>query len=181
MRGFCGYDTRLFAGEGRIIRYEGYGPGGSAVIVDCLSQDSERTVAEVRRVFAEHDGHLGAHGSVAYLFKQVGLMTYPPGTARNRVNGVAVEAGAEEIVAQADGSIAVLTDPVELNFVRSRLVRAGWPPATAGLTWRSSVRVPVTGEAAHSLVRLVAALEALDDVQSIYTNGEIPGEVLARV
>jgi YebC/PmpR family DNA-binding regulatory protein len=163
------------------VRYEGYGPGGAALMVDCLTDDRNRTVADVRHAFAACGGSLGASGSVAYLFNQVGLMNYPPGTDEDRLMAVALEAGAEDVLASADGSLEVLTDPLDFETVRARLMADGFAPPDAEITQRAAVSAPLQGEAAESMVQLLDMLEELDDVQDVYSNAEIPDEVLARV
>jgi transcriptional/translational regulatory protein YebC/TACO1 len=167
-------------GEGyESIRYEGYGPGGTAVLVDCLTDSRERSAAQVRRALREHGGALGAKGSVSYLFNPVGLMIYPPGTHEERLTRVALEAGAEEVVTNGDRSIEVLIDPIEFDTVQALLTSKGFIPATALVTERASTSVLLTGEAAVSMLRLLESLVDLDDTQSVYTNAEIPDEVLA--
>jgi len=163
------------------VRYEGYGPGGVAVMVDCLTDNRNRTVAEVRHIFSKYGGNLGAEGSVAYLFNQVGLLIYPPGTDEERLMEAALEAGAEDVVTNDDGSIEVITDPAEFESVQSRLTEQGLAPAEAQVTQRAATSTPLSGETAQSMVRLLEALEDLDDVQTVYSNAEIPDEVLARV
>jgi YebC/PmpR family DNA-binding regulatory protein len=163
------------------VRYEGYGPGGAALMVDCLTDNRDRTVADVRHAFAVCGGSLGASGSVAYLFNQVGLITYPPGTSEDRLMEVALEAGAEDVLASADGSLEVLTDPLDFETVRARLAADGFAPPDAQITQRAAVTAPLQGEAAESMVQLLDMLEELDDVQDVYSNAEIPNEVLARV
>ena len=163
------------------IRYEGYGPGGAAVMVDCLTDNRNRTVAEVRHAFTKYGGNLRAAGSVAYLFHQVGLMTYPTGTNEDRLMEVALEAGAEDVIANSDGSLEVLTDPVDFETVRATLSGGGFAPASAEITQRASTSAGLEGETAEMMVRLLETLEDLDDVQNVYSNAEIPDEVLARV
>jgi YebC/PmpR family DNA-binding regulatory protein len=163
------------------VRYEGYGPGGAALMVDCLTDNRNRTVAEVRHAFTRCGGNLGADGSVAYLFNQVGLMMYPPGTNVDRLMEVALEAGAEDVLANDDGSLEVLTDPLDYETVRARLMADGFAPAEGEITQRASTSAELEGDAAESMVRLLEMLEDLDDVQNVYSNAEIPDEVLARV
>jgi YebC/PmpR family DNA-binding regulatory protein len=163
------------------IRYEGYGPGGAALMVDCLTDDRSRTVAELRHAFSTWGGTLGASGSVAYLFNQVGLMTYPPGTNQDALMAAALQAGAEDVLASDDGSLEVLTDPLDFETVRVQLVADGFAPTDAQITQRASVPAPLQGEAAESMVHLLEMLEELDDVQDVYSNAEISDEVLARV
>jgi YebC/PmpR family DNA-binding regulatory protein len=163
------------------VRYEGYGPGGVAVMVDCLTDNRNRTAGEVRHAFASWGGNLGASGSVAYLFNQVGLMTYPSGTSEDRLMEVALQAGAEDVLAHPDGSIEVLTDPLDFETVRAQLHMDGFEPASAEITQRASTVVSLHGEVAETMVHLLEALDDLDDVQSVYSNAEVPDEVLARV
>jgi YebC/PmpR family DNA-binding regulatory protein len=163
------------------IRYEGYGPGGVAVMVDCVTDNGDRTVADLRRTFASCGGNLGACGSVAYLFNQVGLMTYPAGTSVDHLMESALQAGAEDVLAHPDGSLEVLTDPLDYETVRARLMADGFPPDTGEITQRASTHTPLDGAVAESMVHLYELLDDLDDVQSVYSNAEIPDEVLARV
>ena len=163
------------------VRYEGYGPGGVAVIVDCVTDNHKRTMSDVRSAFASCGGSLGAVGSVAYLFNQVGLMMYPSGTSEDRLMEVALEAGAEDVLAHADGSMEVLTDPLDYETVRARLMADGFAPSTSEITQRASSCTRLQGAAAESMVQLLDKLDNLDDVQNVYSNAEIPDEVLARV
>ena len=163
------------------VRYEGYGPGGAALMVDCLTDDHRRTGADVRHAFAEHGGALGASGSVEYLFNQVGLMMYPPGTDEDGLMAAALDAGAEDVVPNADGSLEVLTDPLDFETVRARLMADGFAPPDGEITHRAAVSVRLEGDAAEYMAQLLESLEDLDDVQDVYSNAEIPDEVLARV
>ena len=163
------------------VRYEGYGPGGAAVMVECVTDDRGRMGAKVRRTFVQYGGKLGANGSVSYLFNTVGLMTYPPGTDEERLMRVALEAGAEDVVPNADSSVEVLADPLEFEAVRAALTQGGFEPATAEVTERASTTLPLSGEAAVLMVQLLEALEELDEVRDVYSNVEISHEVLARV
>jgi len=152
-----------------------------AVIVDCLTDEPERAAAEVRDVFERFGGHLGAEGAVSYLFNRVGRIVYPAGTPVEDLEGKAFEAGAEDVVTNEDGSVEVLTDPIELNSVRESLVEAGLVPSEAEVTERAWAAAEVKGDTAHHTVRLLDALEHLDAVQNVYSNAEIPNEVLASV
>jgi YebC/PmpR family DNA-binding regulatory protein len=163
------------------IRYEGYGPGGAAVLIECITDDHERTRADLRRAFSEHGGHLGAAGSVSYLFNHVGLMTYPPGTDEERLIHAALEAGAEDVVPNSDHSIEVLADPMEFETVRAILTDRGFVPAAAEVTERASLTTPLSGEPAERMVRLLETLADLEDVRNVYSNVEISDEVLARI
>ena len=163
------------------VRYEGYGPGDSALLIDCVTADRVRTAAELRDLLAAHGGHLGAHDSVAYLFNEVGLLGFPPGTRREPLVGLAMEAGAEDVIVNDDGSLEVLTDPPDLGAVDASLSRAGFAATDAVVTQRASSRVELSGTMASELVALLAALATLAEVQSVYTNAEVSDEVLARV
>jgi len=162
------------------VRYEGYGPGGVAVMVKCLTDNRNRTVSDVRYAFSRYGGNLGADGSVGYLFNQVGLITFAPGLDEERVMEAALEAGAEDVIANDDGSIDVLTDPSEFEKVRDALVKAGFTPAEAEVTMRASTSTPLQGEQAKSMLAMLESLEDLDDVQDVYSNADLPDEVLAR-
>ena len=163
------------------VRYEGYGPGGAAVLVECLTSDRGRVGAEVRRAFVQHGGQLGADGSVSYLFNTVGLMTYPPGTDEERLIQAALEAGAEDVVANADTSVEVLADPLEFATVRAVLTDRGFAPSTAEVTRRAAMSLELSGDAAEAMVHLLETLEGLDEVRDVYSNVEISGDVLARI
>ena len=163
------------------VRYEGYGPGGAAVLIECITDDHNRTRADLRRAFSDHGGHLGAEGSVSYLFNHVGLMLYPPGTDEERLMHAALEAGAEDVVPNSDRSIEVLADPMEFETVRAILTDRGFAPAAAEVTERASLTTPLSGEPAERMVRLLEKLEGLHDVRNVYSNVEISDEVLARI
>ena len=163
------------------VRYEGYGPGDSAVLVDCLTGDPERTATAVRQVFLHHGGRPGAAGSVAYLFKEVGRLAYPASAGLGSRLGCVWEAGAEDVVVGPDGSVEVLTDPLEIDGVRSKLALLGHEAAAMEVTYRSSAKVALGAEDAARTVRLLRALERLDGVRSVYTNAENAGELLASV
>jgi transcriptional/translational regulatory protein YebC/TACO1 len=159
------------------IRCEAYGPGGAALIVDCRTDNRDFTIGQVRRVVVEHGGYLGARGSVSYLFNAVGQLIFPPGTNAGRVAGVALQAGAEDVI---PASLEVLTDPIDFDTVRAALQAAGFVPIRAQVTLRASISVPLDGAAAVAMLHLIEALKDLKDVENVYTNGEIPDEVLAR-
>ena len=164
-----------------MVRYEGYGPGGAAVLVECLTDDRSRIGAVIRRAFVQHGGQLGADGSVSYLFNTVGLLTYPPGTDEERLMQVALEAGAEDVVPSADTSVEVLADPLEFATVRAVLTHYGFAPVTAEVTRRAATSLELSGNDAEAMVQLLEALERLEDVQDVYSNVEISDEVLARL
>jgi transcriptional/translational regulatory protein YebC/TACO1 len=159
------------------IRCEAYGPGGAALIVDCRTGCPERTIAQLREVVRAHCGYLGARGSVSYLFNEVGRLVFPPGTHAARLAGVAVQAGAEDVI---PASLEVLTDPIDFETVRAALQAAGFAPLSAEVTLRASTTVPLQGDAAISMMHLIEALKDLKDVENVYTNAEIPDEVVAR-
>lgn len=158
------------------IRYEGYGPGGVAIIVDCMSDNRTRTVAEVRHAFTKHGGNLGADGSVGYLFNKSGVLSFPASAGEDKVMEAALEAGAEDVV--NDGDIEVLTAPDDFLKVKEAMEKAGLKAESAEITLRASTSVTVTGEAAEAVMELLEALEELDDVQTVYSNVDFPDEVL---
>jgi transcriptional/translational regulatory protein YebC/TACO1 len=168
-------------GRGQTVLYEGYGPGGAAVMVECITDDRGGVGAKVRRVFVQNGGRLGAAGSVSYLFNTVGLMAYPPGTDEERLMQVALEAGAEDVVPNADHSVEVLADPMDFDAVCAMLTHSGFAPASAEVTQRAATSLELSGEPAERMVQLLDALERLDEVRDVYSNVEISDEVLARV
>lgn len=151
--------------------YEGYGPGGAAIIVEALTEDSRRTAADVRRSLNQHGGHLGAKGSVAYLFNHVGLICFDGAVDVSQLMGAATEAGAEDVVANANGC-DVLTAPDDFAEVRDALVMQGFRPRFAEVTLRAAVTVRLTGADAARMSRLIGELDALDDVQRVYSNAD---------
>ena|SRR5688572_7586816 len=155
-------------------RYEGYGPGGAAVIVECLTDNRNRTVAEVRHTFSKHGGNLGTDGSVAFMFTRRGVLSYAPGADEDRIMEAALEAGAEDIAAQDDGSIEVLTTPQDFDSVCSAMETADLKPEQAELSLRPNSVTSLDDELAEKMLRLLDALEELDDVQNVYTNAEMP-------
>ena len=163
------------------ILYEGYGPGGVAVMVDCLTDNRNRTVADVRHAFTKFGGNLGADGSVAYLFNKVGLISFPAGADEDEVMEAAIEAGAEDVITNDDGSIDVLTDPADFEQVRDELTGEGVDAEVAEVTMRASVAATLGEKEASSMMKLLEMLEDLDDVQQVYSNAEIPDEILASL
>lgn len=155
------------------IRYEGYGPGGTAIMVDCMTDNRNRTVAEVRHAFNKHGGNLGTDGCVAYLFNEVGMLTFAPGSDEDRIMEVALEAGADDIINHDDGSLDVLTAPDTYQAVKDALEAAQLEPEEADVTMRSDVMIEVAGDDAVTTIKLLELLEDLDDVQSVYSNAEI--------
>ncbi|MEO0616951.1 MAG: YebC/PmpR family DNA-binding transcriptional regulator [Pseudomonadota bacterium] len=163
------------------IRYEGYGPGGTAVMVDCMTDNRNRTVAEVRHAFAKHGGNLGADGSVAYLFAHVGLLNYAAGSDEDAIMGVAIEAGAEDVIVSDDGAIEVLTTPAEFEQVRDAMLAAELEPESAEVTMRAETSASLDRGAAETMLKLLDVLEDLDDVQQVYSNADIADDILATL
>jgi YebC/PmpR family DNA-binding regulatory protein len=151
------------------VRYEGYGIGGAAVMVDCMTDNKTRTVADVRHAFTKHGGNLGTDGSVAFLFKHCGQLVFAPGTSEDKVMEAALDAGAEDVVTNEDGSIEVITAPIDFVTVRDGLQRTGLQPELAEVTMKPTTENVLSGEDAAKMQRLIDALEALDDVQDVYT------------
>jgi YebC/PmpR family DNA-binding regulatory protein len=151
------------------VRYEGYGIGGAAVMLTCMTDNKTRTVADVRHAFAKHGGNLGTDGSVAFLFKHCGQLVFAPGLSEGVVMEAAIEAGAEDVIANDDGSIEVITAPNDFVTVKDGLQRAGLKPELAEVTMKPAAENVLTGEDAAKMQRLLDALEALDDVQDVYT------------
>ena len=152
------------------IRYEGYGIGGAALIVDCMTDNRVRTVADVRHAFAKHGGNLGTEGSVAFLFRHCGQLLFAPGTSEEKVMEAALEAGAEDVVASDDGSIEVITRPNDFLAVKDKLEKSGLKAELAEVTMKATIEIALTGEDADKMHKLMDALEALDDVQEVYTS-----------
>jgi YebC/PmpR family DNA-binding regulatory protein len=163
------------------LTYEGYAPGGIAVLVEVMTDNRNRTVAEVRHAFSKRGGNLGTDGSVAYLFTRKGQLQFAPGVDEDRLMDAVLEAGGEDLVVSDDGSVEVTTPWEEFGAVRSVLEAAGFVAEDGEVTMVASTTVPVDAAGAESLMALVDALEDLDDVQNVYTNVEIPGEVLAAL
>jgi YebC/PmpR family DNA-binding regulatory protein len=158
------------------IRYEGYGPGGVAVIVDCLTDNRNRTVSEVRHAFTKNGGNLGAENSVAYLFSQRGVISFAPGVDENQVMEIALEAGADDVVNNDDGSVDVYTAPSEFSTVKDTMDHAHLKYADADVRWIAATEVTLDKEDAEKVQRIQDMLEDLDDVQNVYTNAIIPEE-----
>jgi YebC/PmpR family DNA-binding regulatory protein len=158
------------------VRYEGYGIGGAAIIVDCMTDNRVRTVAEVRHAFSKHGGNLGTEGSVAFQFRHCGQLVFAPGTNEDRVMEVALDAGADDVITGDDGSIEVLTAPADFETVKERLEAAGLKPEVAEVTMRAENTVELAGEDAQRMRKLLDALEDLDDVQEVYHNADLGDE-----
>ncbi|HEY0821240.1 MAG TPA: YebC/PmpR family DNA-binding transcriptional regulator, partial [Rhizobacter sp.] len=155
------------------IRYEGYGIGGAAVIIDCMTDNKVRTVAEVRHAFSKYGGNLGTEGSVAFQFKHCGQLVFAPGTSEDKVMEVALEAGADDVVTHDDGSLEVLSSPHDFEAVKKALETAGLKPEVAEVTMRAENTIDLTGEDAQRMQKLLDVLEDLDDAQEVYHNAVI--------
>ncbi len=159
-------------------RYEGYGPGGAAVMVDCMTDNRVRTVADVRHAFTKCSGNLGTDGSVSYLFSKNGVLSYAPGSDEDRIMAAALEAGAEDIVTNDDGSIEVLTTPDTFEHIKKAMTAVQIAPAHAEITMRASTSTTLSGEDARKMAKLLDMLEDLDDVQNVYSNADLPESVV---
>ncbi|MEK6591582.1 MAG: YebC/PmpR family DNA-binding transcriptional regulator [Pseudomonadota bacterium] len=151
------------------IRYEGYGIGGAAVMVDCMTDNRTRTVADVRHAFTKYGGNLGTDGSVAFLFRHCGQMVFAPGTDENRLMEAAIEAGAEDIATNDDGSMEVITGPNDFSAAKRALEKAGFKPELAEVTMKPTAEIVLAGDDAARMQKLLDALEAVDDVQDVFT------------
>lgn len=160
------------------IRYEGYGPGGIAVIVDCMTDNRNRTASEVRHAFTKHGGNLGTDGSVAYMFHEKGILSYAPGADEDAIMEVALDAGAEDVIGNDDGSIDVYAAPEDYADVLTEMTNAGLVPDHAEVTFAADLNTTLDKEGAAVLLRMVDFLEDLDDVQEVYTNADIPPEIM---
>ncbi len=164
------------------VRYEGYGPGGIAVMVDCMTNNRNRTVGEVRHAFTKHGGNLGTDGSVAYLFKKQGQITFAPVVDEERLIELALEANAEDVIINNDKSAEVMTSPENFIVIKERLIRAGMQPVQAEITMIASTNVAITDkETAEKVIELTDVLEDLDDVQSVYSNADISDDVMEQI
>ena len=155
------------------IRYEGYGIGGAAIIVDCMTDNRVRTVAEVRHAFSKYGGNMGTEGSVAFQFKHVGQFVFAPGTSEDKVMEVALEAGADDVITDDDGAIEVLCAPPEFETVKTALEGAGLKPEVAEVTMRAENTIELHGEDAQRMQKLLDVIEELDDTQAVFHNAEI--------
>ena len=162
------------------IRYEGYAPGGVAVLVDCLTDNKVRTVADVRHAFGKFGGNLGTDGSVAFMFRKLGVLSFAPGADEDGITTAAIEAGAEDVVVYPeDGSIDVLTVPEAFAGVRDAMAAAGFAADQGEVTWRADNEVAVEGEVAQQVAKLLDWLEDIDDVQDVYSNAELGEDAYA--
>jgi YebC/PmpR family DNA-binding regulatory protein len=163
------------------VRYEGYGPGGVAVMVVGLTDNRNRTVAEIRHAFSKFGGNLGADGAVAYLFTHTGLLRFPAGSDEGEIMKLAIEAGAADVVTNDDSSVDVLVDPNDFGGVKDAMTAAGLVPEQSEITMRASTSAALTVSEAETLFKLLDALDELDDVQQVYSNAEFPQELLEAV
>ena len=163
------------------VRYEGYGPGGAAVMVDCVTDNRNRTVAEVRHAFSKCGGNLGTGGSVAYIFTKVGLLSYTAGIDEDMLLEAALDAGADDVASHGDGSIDVLTSVDGFLDAKDSLRQAGYPPDEAAITLRAGTGIALDLQDAQTMLRLLDTLEDLNDVQKVYSNAEIPDEIVAQL
>ena len=155
------------------IRYEGYAPGGVAVIVDCLTDNRTRTVADVRHAFSKFGGNLGTDGSVAFMFRKLGVLSYDTGASEDAITEAAIEAGAEDVSVYDDGAIDVITSPDSFGDVKAAMEAAGLAPGFAEITLRADNDIAVEGDTAEQVKKLLAWLEDMDDVQNVYSNADL--------
>ena len=155
------------------IRYEGYGVGGVALMVDTMTDNKVRTVAEVRHALSKHGGNLGTDGSVAFQFKHCGQLILAPGTSEDTVMEIALEAGAQDVITDEDGAIEVLTDTAEFETVNAALDKAGMPPEMSGITYRADITIELNDDDRLKMQKIIDALEDLDDVQEVYHNAAL--------
>ncbi len=159
------------------IRYEGYAPGGVAVIVDCLTDNRVRTVADVRHAFGKNGGNLGTEGSVSFMFKKLGVLSFAPGADEDKLTEAAIEAGADDVVVYPDdGSMDVITSPDSFAQVKAAIEKSGFKPDLAEITCRADNDIAVEGDTAVQVVKLLRWLEDMDDVQNVYSNAELPAD-----
>jgi len=163
------------------IRYEGYGPGGTAVIVDCLTDNRNRTVSEVRHAFSKAGGNLGTDGSVAYLFSKVGILSYAPSVDEDALMDAALDAEAIDVINYDDGAVDVMTTPENYLTVKCALVAAGFEPDNAEVTMQAATMAELEADDAEKMLRLIDRLEDLDDVQDVYSNADISDEIMTSL
>ena len=169
------------SGDLQFARYDGYGPSGVAIMVDCFTNNKNRTVAEVRHAFSKYGGNMGADGSVSYMFKQVGLIKVASGITEDDLFELAVGAGADDVVALFDGGFEVLTDVAHYQDVKSALENTAAVIESSDTSWEADTMVTLDIDAATKVMKIVHVLEDLDDVQNVYTNADIPEDVLAEM
>ena len=162
-----------------VVRYEGYGPGGAAVMVDCLTDNRNRTVGEVRHAFTKAGGNLGTDGSVAYMFSKIGIISYTGSVDEDALMEAALDAGADDVISNDDGSMDVMTTPEKYLEVKDALVAAGFEPDNAEVTMQATTMTDLDAEGAEKMMRLIERLEDLDDVQNVYSNADMSDEIMA--
>jgi YebC/PmpR family DNA-binding regulatory protein len=163
------------------VRYEGYGPGGTAVMVNCLTDNRNRTVADVRHAFSKSGGNLGTDGSVAYLFRKVGIISFSNEVDEDALMEAAMEAGADDVVTNDDGSMDVFTTPEDYLTVKDAILAAGFEPQNAEVTMHADVKTDLDAEAAEKMIKLIDRLEDLDDVQDVYSNADISDDIMDSI
>ena len=163
------------------IRYEGYGPGGAAVIVDCLTDNKNRTVSEVRHAFSKFSGNLGADGSVSYMFDHVGVIIFEKNTAEEQIMEAAIDGGADDIITASNGGIEIISEPNKYEAVLGFIKKKGFNPNHSEITMRCSTEANLSQNEAETMIKLVDTLEDLDDVQTVYSNAEISDEILEKI
>ncbi len=163
------------------VRYEGYGPGGTAIMVDCLTDNRNRTVGEVRHALSKAGGNLGTDGSVSFMFNKTGIISYSNSVDEDAVMEVAMEAGAEDIITHDDGSVDVMTSPDDYLSIKETLVAAGFDPESAEVTMDAENKIELDAKNAEKILRLIDVLDDLDDVQAVYSNVDISEDVMAQV
>ncbi len=161
-------------------RYEGYGPGGAAIMVECTTDNRTRTISEVRHAFTRHGGHLGQDGSVAYLFRHIGVLHFPVGTNEEVVMAAALDAGADDVVTLPDKTIEVISTPAHFHALQEAMAKVKLKPEISEIAHRAALDVTLAGESAEKMLHLLEALEELDDVQNVYSNASFPEALLAR-
>lgn len=164
------------------VRYEGYGPGGTAVMVDCMTNNRNRTVGEVRHAFTKHGGNLGTDGSVSYLFKKQGVLIFEPGVDEERLMEHALEIGVDDVISNDDGSVEIIASPENFHGIKEAMARAGFRPAQSEILMRAETSIKIDDkDTAEKVMNLIDALEDLDDVQSVYSNEEISEAILEKL
>lgn len=163
------------------VRYEGYGPGGTAVMVDCLTDNRNRTVAEVRHAFSKAGGNLGTDGSVSYIFNKTGIISYPESVDEDAIMEAAMEAGADDIVTHDDGTVDVLTSAEDYLEIKEAMIAAGFEPENSEVTMLAENKTDLDVKGAEKMLRLIDVLEDLDDVQDVYSNADISVEILEQL
>ncbi len=163
------------------IRYEGYGPSGIAVMVDCMTDNKNRTVAEVRHAFTKFGGNLGTDGSVAYMFNEVGILSYAPGTDEDKIMEAALEAGANDVITNDNGSIEVYTSREDFIDIKEAMIQNGFIPEDAEVTKKAEIEIEIDVDKARSMLNLLDALEDLDDVQDVFSNADFTEEIMEQL